>query len=170
MNEQLRLQPAVVCHMAGALPPSALTLALFWALVLAHYKAKLQEAVTVTESGCWEWTRSGDGRYGHFHMLGVRFKAHVAAALLWSGIRLRTRVLRHECDNSSCCNPGHLTPGTQKQNRQDASERGRAVGLTKATVKRIRILITKGHSNAEIARRVECHATTVLRIRRGDIR
>ncbi|QYW02163.1 HNH endonuclease [Stenotrophomonas phage Sonora] len=147
------------------------TLVLFWALILAHYKAKLLESVEVhPETGCWEWRKSGDGRYGHFYMFGVRFKSHVAAALLWAGIRLRTRVLRHQCDNTSCCNPDHLKPGTQAQNRWEASERGRAVGITAATVRRIRILITKNHTNAEIARRCGCHNTTVLRIRRGDIR
>lgn len=145
-------------------------IALFWLLVLEHYKLKLQASVEVTEAGCWEWRRSGDGRYGHFYMMGQKFKAHVAAALLWSGIRLRTRVLRHQCDNACCCNPGHLLPGTQKQNRWDASERGRSVGLTKATVRRIRILIGKKHPDAEVARRVGCHATTVMRIRLGKIR
>lgn len=148
------------------------TEALFWLLVLAFYKAKLRDAVRVSERGCWEWTKSGDGRYGHFHMLGVRFKAHVAAAILWDGIVLRSRVLRHQCDNTACCNPGHLKPGTQKQNRQEASERGRAVGLTKKQVTRVRRLLAskRKHSHAEIGRRVGCHGTTVMRIARGDIR
>ena len=35
-------------------------------------------------------------------------------------------VLRHKCDNYSCINPEHLTIGTNKQNRQDMVERGRA--------------------------------------------
>ena len=146
--------------------------ALLWVLILEHYKAKLRASVRVTETGCWEWTRSGDGRYGHFHVLGVRFKAHVAAAILWRGIVLRTRVLRHQCDNAACCNPEHLKPGTQKQNRQEASERGRAVGLTKREVARIRNLITRGHPDAEIVRRLgkRCHHTTVMRIRKKAIR
>lgn len=143
---------------------------LFWLLALEHFKAKLRAHVRVTDSGCWEWTRSGDGRYGHFYMLGAKFKTHVAAAILWRGILLRTRVLRHQCDNAACCNPDHLKPGTQKQNRQEAAERGRAVGLTTRTVARIRNLITRQHSDTAIARRVGCHRTTVLRIRTGATR
>lgn len=146
---------------------------IFWLLLLEHYKQKLRSSVRVDERGCWIWTRSGDGRYGHFHLLGVRFKAHVAAAILWRGIVTRTRVLCHQCDNSSCCNPFHLVVGTQQQNRQEASERGRCKhGLTKAIVKRIRGLITRGYSDADIVRRLDnvCHHSTVGRIRNGKIR
>jgi hypothetical protein len=147
------------------------TEAWFLTLLLGHYQAKLLASVRVTDGGCWEWTLSGDGRYGHFWMLGVRFKAHVAAAILFRGIRLRTKVLRHQCDNALCCCPDHLLPGTQKQNRQEASERGRVKdGLTAATVARIRNLLTRGHSFAEVSRRVGCHATTVMRIGKGEIR
>lgn len=152
-------------------PGHHLSLVAFWFLLIEHHKARLLACVEVREdTGCWEWKRSGDGRYGHFHMLGKRFKAHVAAALLWRGIRLRTRVLRHQCDNSICCNPGHLKPGTQKQNRQEAADRGRAVGLTVRQAARVRNLITRGHNDAEIARRVGCHPTTSMRIRKGHTR
>lgn len=144
---------------------------IFWALVLEDYKARLFARVRVTETGCWEWTGSGDGRYGHFYVLGVRFKAHVASALLWRGIRLRTRVLCHQCDNAACCNPWHLRPGTQKENQQEASERGRrANGRTKAEVRRVRLLLARGHSDREIERRTGVHNTTVGRIRKGVIR
>ena len=34
-------------------------------------------------------------------------------------------VIRHKCDNPSCCNIEHLELGTQKQNVQDMLERGR---------------------------------------------
>lgn len=143
---------------------------LLWLLILEHSRAKLRAGVRITETGCWEWMRSGDGRYGHIHILGTRFKTHVAAALLWNGIRLRTRVLRHQCDNSICCNPGHLLPGTQKQNRQEAADRGRAVGLTKRQATRAKGLITRGYIDAEVARRIGCHPSTILRIRTGATR
>ena len=31
----------------------------------------------------------------------------------------------HHCDNPSCCNPGHIFSGTQKQNMEDAAAKGR---------------------------------------------
>jgi hypothetical protein len=34
-------------------------------------------------------------------------------------------VIRHDCDNPRCCNPAHLRCGTQQDNMQDASTRGR---------------------------------------------
>lgn len=34
--------------------------------------------------------------------------------------------VRHKCDNTRCCNPNHLEPGTPAQNVQDKVERGRA--------------------------------------------
>lgn len=147
--------------------------ALFWLIALESYKAKLLACVEVHPvTGCWEWRRSGDGRYGHFWMLGARFKAHVASALLWCGLRLRKRVLRHTCDNAACCNPGHLIPGTQKQNRADASDRGRRAGggLTTNQVKRIRNLSTRGHSDAVVAARCGCEPSTVWRLKTGRMR
>lgn len=144
---------------------------LFLSLLLGHYQAKLRSSVHVTPSGCWEWTRSTDGRYGQFWMAGARFKAHVAAALLFRGVRLRKRVLCHQCDNKLCCCPDHLIPGSQKRNRWETSERNVAVpGLSFAQVARIRNLLTRGHKRAEVARRIGCHYTTVMRIQRGDIR
>lgn len=143
---------------------------LFLLLVLEHCRAKVRDNVEVSETGCWEWTRSTDGRYGHIWLLGQRFKAHVAAAILWKGVVTRTRVLRHQCDNPLCCNPDHLRPGTQKQNRWEASERGRTPGLSGREVARIRNLLTRGHSYSTVAERVGCHYTTVMRIDRGVIR
>lgn len=143
----------------------------FMLLFLDHFREKIQSAVRVTREGCWEWTRGTDGRYGHVYIAGVRFKAHTAAYLLWVGRIPRGYVLRHQCDNPACCNPFHVLPGTQKQNRWEASERGRcANGLTASQVRRIRILITKGHGDAAVAGRIGCHSTSVWRIRNGHMR
>lgn len=145
---------------------------IFLLLALESQRARLRASVRVTESGCWLWDRkSTDGRYGHFYMFGVRFKAHVASYILFKGRIPRGHVVRHGCDQTLCCAPDCLTTGTQAQNRADASERGRwAHGITKRTVARIRNLITRKHNDSEVARRVGVHQSTVGRIRKGEIR
>lgn len=79
--------------------------------------------------GCWVWTGSGDGRYGHAHFMGQRFKAHRLSYLAFSGRIPRGRVVDHkECDNPPCCCPDHLRAVTQSANirRCFATGRGRS--------------------------------------------
>ena len=143
---------------------------LFRLLALEHYRAKLLENVVVTESGCWEWQKSTDGRYGQFYIGSIKFKAHVAAYLLWRGRTTRKWVLRHLCNNCLCCNYDHLKPGSESQNRCDTSHSGRLKGLTANQAKRAKQLIAKKHGDAEIARRIGCHRSTIQRIRVGKSR
>lgn len=83
-------------------------------------------------SDCWEWTgptiKAGknDSRYGYPSFHGKHILAHRYA---WE-MENRTEVpegmlVRHECDNSLCINPGHLVLGTQRDNAMDAVKRGR---------------------------------------------
>ncbi len=51
--------------------------------------------------------------------------AHRIAYELASGPIPEGLILRHSCDNSLCCNPRHLTPGTFADNSRDCVERGR---------------------------------------------
>lgn len=149
-------------------PNSAL---IFHLLVLWEARARLQAAVEKSADGCWLWKRSGDGRYGHFYFGGTKFKAHVAAHLLWNGRIPRKHVVRHACDTYACCCPAHLSTGTQKQNCADKSERGRAkANISKAQLRRIRILLSKGHSQREVARRTKVHSSSVSRIARKKMR
>lgn len=78
---------------------------------------------------CWEWTacQQSDG-YGQINIDGMIKSAHrVAFTLENGGIRDLDDldVVRHSCDNPPCCNPAHLHEGTEKQNKQDMSRRGR---------------------------------------------
>lgn len=87
------------------------------------------------EAGCWEWQSGVDkDGYGKFSVSlpranGKQQQKHVRAhrlALLLTGRDVPAGALvLHECDNPRCCNPAHLTVGTQRRNRRDAAARGR---------------------------------------------
>ena len=85
------------------------------------------------KENCWPWlgakTKYG---YGRFKIAGDVFSAHRVAYVLannelppqdrWS---YHGTVVRHTCDNPSCCNPAHLEVGTQEDNVRDMMDRGR---------------------------------------------
>ena len=79
---------------------------------------------------CWNWLASLDSRgYGNFGIKrGGKFvmqRAHRIAYELATGPVPAGLVVRHSCDNRRCCNPAHLSIGTQSDNMNDAVERGR---------------------------------------------
>lgn len=71
---------------------------------------------------CRDKSKAGDkyGKYGQVMMLNAhKFSYIVSHGMLDDGM-----VVRHTCDNPSCCNPNHLISGTMKDNVADAIERG----------------------------------------------
>lgn len=98
---------------------------IFALLLLADARAYLAARIRITDCGCWEWTRGGDGRYGHVYYGGYRFKAHVFAHYCYKTTKLyKTFVLLHSCDNPPCCNPEHTNPGLHKTNMRDMWAKG----------------------------------------------
>ncbi|WP_221638168.1 HNH endonuclease [Cyanobium sp. BSA11S] len=76
---------------------------------------------------CWEWQagKFRDG-YGQFWYSGKNLKAPRVAWVLANGQTLACElVIRHKCDNPSCCNPWHLEYGMGGDNVRDRDERGR---------------------------------------------
>ena len=78
---------------------------------------------------CWPWLghRQKNG-YGQFRMGNKRrVLAHrFAIGLTEIGDR-KNGVAKHSCDNPSCCNPKHISPGTQAQNQAEKVQRGRSL-------------------------------------------
>lgn len=76
---------------------------------------------------CWNWTGAKSKGYGVMSSSFGKapYKAHRLSYELHVGRIPDRMVLRHACDNPSCCNPSHLIPGTQRDNMRDASSRGR---------------------------------------------
>ena len=79
------------------------------------------------KDSCWEWTayRDKDG-YGQLGFIGKSpWKAHRISWFLHSGEIPAGMLICHHCDNPGCVNPNHLFLGTQTDNLQDASKKGR---------------------------------------------
>lgn len=72
---------------------------------------------------CWPWkgNRDRDG-YGIIGRSRAHRVAYIEGNQRTPGPRA---VVRHSCDNPSCCNPKHLSAGMQWMNVRDRNERGR---------------------------------------------
>lgn len=124
----------------------------------------------IPECGCWIWTgRIQTAGYG---VTRRRTLAHREA---WE--RLIGRIpsglyVLHRCDVKLCINPEHLFLGTQLDNIQDCSRKGKmprgsAHGnnrLTPETVQEIRRLYAQGLSQADISRKLKVDFRNVYHI------
>jgi hypothetical protein len=117
---------------------------------------------------CIEWTGSKDAYgYGQIRRNNKLIKAHRVALAEDEGIELPPSSVkcRHSCDNPGCINPKHLSWGTQRDNIQDAVERGRMrKKLTLAQHAAIKIDTRK---LKEISAEYKVTEATVSRIRNG---
>lgn len=88
---------------------------------------------------CWEWTASiskkgyGVFRYGYSHRVSWTVSIGDIPENMW---------VLHHCDNRSCCNPHHLFLGTNADNMNDKTAKGRQSygethGMSKLTNKQV---------------------------------
>lgn len=79
--------------------------------------ARMQAKITVTETGCWEWTAAANSRgYGQWGVDGVSRSTHRVAYELLVGPIPHELQIDHLCRNKRCCNPAHLEPVSAKTN------------------------------------------------------
>lgn len=124
--------------------------------------------------GCWEWPAGKVCGYGSLMFCGRRWRSHRLAYTLTHGEIPEGLIIRHVCDNPSCCNPHHLLMGTQMENVQDSISRGRHVhGETHGRAKlctedvfAIRSLLEQGISQYALAARFGVARTTIADIKR----
>lgn len=143
----------------------------------------LRKTVPITESGCWIWTgcvaNTGYGDTGFRQR--KRSRAHLISYQAFYGPIKDGLVVRHKCDVRLCCNPDHLTLGTQADNCADMYSRGRGtfqIGtanpakreqhgmarLTESDIEAIRNERSSGRKYSQIARDRSVDKSHVRRI------
>ena len=126
---------------------------------------------------CWEWKAflNNDG-YGHFH-LGKHgngmFRSPRVAFFLATGIDPAEMHVLHRCDNPPCCNPDHLSLGTDGDNSADRDKKkrrkppsGSLNGFSKLTESDVLYIRSCGDSLRKTAKKFGLDYTTVSDIRR----
>lgn len=101
---------------------------------------------------CWPWlgkVNPTDGR-PYITVKGVKWLAYRLSWSLVFGEVPEGLVLRHSCDNKTCCNPHHLIPGTQSENENDKYDRDR-YGFPLKVIEGILFYSTMGLSQEQIA-------------------
>lgn len=120
---------------------------------------------------CWPWTGMRDEKgYGRVKVAGRTVHAHRVVYQDAVGPIPTGHVVRHDCDNPSCCNPNHLRAGTVAENQQDMAARGRStrgrLRRDHALVQRVADLVAQGHSRRAVARMLGTSVTTIRDILR----
>lgn len=127
------------------------------------------------ENGCKIWVRSKDkSGYGYYCFNGRNKKAHRLLFQIKFPGNYFGVVIRHKCDNPSCCNLEHLEKGTQKDNVQDMMKRKRAaVGskmptakLHEEEVREIKKLLKNEHTKI-ISKKFNVSNSTIAAIKNG---
>lgn len=125
------------------------------------------------DDSCWLWIYYRDRNgYGMANFNRVNYISHRLAWQLTYGDIPDGLLVCHRCDNPPCCNPKHLFLGTQKDNMQDMSKKGRnadkrgekspVAKLTQKQVDEIRErFATGGVTKAQLSREYSVGQTTI---------
>jgi hypothetical protein len=117
---------------------------------------------------CWPWIASFDKRgYGQVRFDGANHRAPRVAYAFAHGIIEGTfdsaQLCLHTCDNSKCCNPGHLYLGNQSRNVQDAYDRKRRSALRGEACPRSKLTESQVKEIRELAKAPNCNRTQLAR-------
>jgi hypothetical protein len=124
-------------------------------------------------TGCWIWKGAKTkGGYGELRVEGrVKYTHRLSATLYFGFDESSGLYVLHRCDVRACFNPHHLFVGTQAENMQDASAKGRLGRgkLKPQQVAQIKRLLMDDWTHADLARRYGVSAATISQIARRQI-
>lgn len=133
----------------------------------------LFDTTTITENGCWEYTRSKfPNGYGQVRYFDKGMGAHRLSYMICHGEIPSGKMVLHSCDNKPCINPSHLFLGTAKDNKHDSMNKdrhayGSKIGISKLdvdSVSVVRQLLNEGLTKGQVAKRLGIGRTTVFNI------
>lgn len=110
--------------------------------------------------------------YGTLRFRGIDMKTHRAVWECHNGKIPEDKIIRHKCDNPSCCNIDHLAIGSHAENSKDMTDRNRqAYGVKNGSaklnddlVREIRILRDLGMGLSELGRQYGVTPTAIQSI------
>ncbi|MCK5517189.1 MAG: HNH endonuclease [Desulfobulbaceae bacterium] len=140
----------------------------------------LVKKLKISDKGCWEWQGSKTIGYGTVKIPEIygdfKILVHRLSVVAFKGEAIKGGLfVCHHCDNPKCFNPDHLFLGTQKQNLEDCSSKGRTMtgsrnGNSKYSsddIEEVKALLSKGKTGVEISKLTGMSRTHISRIRKG---
>lgn len=98
---------------------------------------------------CWLYTGGTfSGRYGRFWLKGKPLLAHRHVYELMHKPIPEGLFVMHKCNNKLCCNPSHLTVGTNRENQLHAVA-SQAPKLGKSGIRGVHYLSKRGYWRAQ---------------------
>ena len=143
----------------------------FWSKV-----DKVSSHIYYKEIKCWTWIgATNKNMYGYFRVNDKIKKSHrISWEIKYGQIPEGKRVLHH-CDNPPCVNPEHLFLGTDKDNSQDALNKGRLFipygerhGQSKLTEEQVKSILKDTRFHTKIATDYNVSRRTISYIKRGE--
>ena len=129
-----------------------------------------------SDDECWSWLGSADkDGYGQIWdgPAGKMKRAHNVSAEIHLG-PANGRVVMHSCDNPSCCNPAHLSYGSNADNVADKiaknrHAKGERQGHSKLTEEQVKAIRERAHEGyRKLCDEFQLVPSTVYRIWHGQ--